>query len=49
VKIITHFESPFSNFLQRRFDPENAYRKTPVILKVVPEAGYDTYIEEIDQ
>ncbi len=23
------------------FDPENAYRKPPVILKIVPEAGFD--------
>jgi hypothetical protein len=30
-----------SEILQRTFDPENAYRKPPVILKIIPEAGYD--------
>jgi hypothetical protein len=33
----------FSETLQQQFDPENAYRKLPVILKFVPEAGKDTY------
>ncbi len=41
-------KNPFSNLLQRiycgDFDPENAYRKPPVILKIVPKAGYVTYV-----
>jgi hypothetical protein len=29
--------------LQRQFDPEDAYRKPPLILKIVSHAGYETY------
>jgi len=28
------------------FDPENAFRRPPVILKVVLEAGYDVYTRD---
>jgi hypothetical protein len=46
MKLITYSENHFSNPLQRpKSDhsyPENAYRKPPVILKIVPEADYDT-------
>jgi hypothetical protein len=32
--------------LQRQFYFANAYRKPPMILKSIPEAGYDTYTGE---
>jgi hypothetical protein len=32
-----------SETLHLQFDPDNAYRKPPVVLKSVPEAGCDTY------
>jgi hypothetical protein len=35
-----------SEALQRPFDPVNANRKSPVILKIVREAGYDSYTGE---
>jgi hypothetical protein len=40
IKLLTNSENQFSNPLERPysgdFDPENAYRKPPVILKIVP-------------
>jgi hypothetical protein len=47
MKLLTTSESSLSNSLQSpdngNFDHENGYRKPPVILKIVPEAGYDVY------
>ncbi len=45
MKLLTYFGNQISP-LQRWYDPEIAYRKPPVILKIVPEAGYDTYTGE---
>jgi hypothetical protein len=42
MKLLTNFERD----LQWLFYPENAYRKPPVILKIVPEADYDTFTGE---
>jgi hypothetical protein len=35
-----------SETLQRPLEPENTYRKPPVILKMVLEAGIDTFFGE---
>jgi hypothetical protein len=44
LKLLTKSKNSFSNPLLRPysgdFDPENAYRKPPVILEMLPEAGY---------
>jgi hypothetical protein len=39
--LLTYFENQISN-MQRGFEPEIADRKSPVILKIVPEARYIT-------
>jgi hypothetical protein len=50
MKLLTYSENHFSKPPQRPssgyFDPENAYRKPPVILKIYLdlEAGYCTYV-----
>jgi hypothetical protein len=46
LKLPTYYENPVSNpqrdpTYSGDFDPENAYRKPPGNLKMVPEAGYD--------
>jgi hypothetical protein len=47
MKLLAGFKKPFqyplSETLQRRFDPENAYRKPTLILNIVPEVSYDMY------
>jgi hypothetical protein len=52
--LTTSFKSfKYSNSLQSpyngNFDHENGYRKPPVILKIVQEAGYNVYTEKNDQ
>jgi hypothetical protein len=46
MRLLTNSENHFSKPIQRpysgKFDPENAFRKQPVILKMVPDAGYGT-------
>ncbi len=53
IKLLTSDENPFSKPFQTHCsgdcDPANAYRKPPVVLKMVPEAGYDVYTGPIAQ
>jgi hypothetical protein len=43
-KFLLAFSNPLQRlYIQRQFDPGSAYRKPPVVLKSVPEAGCDTY------
>jgi hypothetical protein len=50
MKSLTNSENPSSNPLQEAaYDSKNCSRKQPLILKIVPKAGYDTYTGEIDQ
>jgi hypothetical protein len=43
MKLLGNYESPYNNPIQKPysgdFGPENAYRKPPVIQKIVPKAG----------
>jgi hypothetical protein len=48
MKLLTSFESHFSNSLQRLYSGNltlilHRYWKPHVVLKIVPEAGYDAY------
>jgi hypothetical protein len=56
MKLHSDFEETFSNGLFREstaaiwpWDSEKAYKKPPLILKIVPEADFDTAMEKIDQ
>jgi hypothetical protein len=44
-RTVTLFQRLFSG----NFDPENVHRKLLVILKIVPDVGYDVYTGKIDQ
>jgi hypothetical protein len=52
-ELLTNSKNSHSNPLQKAHgcncDPENTYRKPPLILKMVPEAGYDVYTGKINQ
>jgi hypothetical protein len=41
-----HYIDPFQRPCSGDFDPKNTYRKPPVILKIVHEAGYCVYTGE---
>ncbi len=50
VKLLTNFDNPFSNPLQRLKDSENAYRKPHVTLKIIPrKPAMICTLEKIDQ
>jgi hypothetical protein len=53
MKLFTNSEIPVNNPLQRLYSggfyPENAYRKPPVIQKIVPKAGCDVHTGKIHQ